>query len=854
MAYQNICYQKHKNLITLWDDVKGKMQFPYKKYAYKKNSTGKYIALDGARLDKVTSWDVNDIERNLIYESDVRAETRTLIDMYYETDDISTNHREMFLDIEVSTEGGFADPSDPWQPITSIAFYSKPKNQSVVVILDTEGKLKSYKTDELILEAVTSERDLITIFLHHYLNIAPTIITGWNIDFFDIPYLYNRIHRVHGKDYANTLSPINEVAWLPHRNRYQLLGVSCLDYMALYKLFSPNEEVSYSLDAISKKELGRGKIAYDGSLNQLFHNDIEKFIEYNLMDVLLVKDLEEKLKFLSLARGICHKGHVPYEDVYYTTRYLDGACIVYMKRLGIISPNRPRRKVHDEDEEESEDGFEGAYVKDPVPGLYLWTFDEDMKALYPSVMRTLNMSPETKIGKVENWDKIKELFWTDANETEPVILQTKKESISIPVNEFRKYLIDNQYSISIIGVVYNLSKRGLIPSILEDWTDERENFRALSKKSFKEGDSEQALFFDLRQQVAKKMNNSLYGALGAPGFRFFDIDNAESTTITGQHVTKHAIHRANQWFFQKTNVEKDYVIYADTDSSFMSAMPLIEMMERKMNRVLNDSERADLTFKTSQIIENYINQSWGDFSQKYLCCDKNHFEIKQEYVASAGLWIARKRYAQLIISEKGVSIYDSTKGKQHSKLDVKGMDVVRSDFPKLFRECVSDILISLLAKPDKTDIDDKIISMRESMKTSPIIDIMFPTGVKNLEKYAPKNSKTQSFGDTIKGTPIHVKSALNYNSLIDYYKLNAMKIASGEKIKWTYLKTNEFGLRTVACKGFEDPAQIMELIRTYVDYDQIFESSLENKLNDIYAAMNWGLIPKNNNISDFFSF
>jgi DNA polymerase elongation subunit (family B) len=852
--YQNICFQKHKNLITVWDDEKGVIQFPYKKYAYKRNSTGKFVALDGTRVDKVYTWDQPDLDRNLIYESDLRPETRTLIDMYYETDDVSINHREMFLDIEVSTEGGFADPHDPWQPITSIAFYESSTKKSVVVILDTEGKLNSYKTDDMILESVNNEKDLLTTFLHHYVSVMPTIITGWNIDFFDIPYLYNRLSRVLGKEYANTLSPINDVVQVNQTGRHQIFGVSCLDYMALYKLFSPNEEVSYSLDVISKKELGRGKIAYEGSLNQLYQNDIEKFIEYNLMDVLLVRDLDDKLKFLSLARGICHKGHVAYEDIYFTTRYLDGACIVYMKRLGIVSPNRPKRKIQTDDEESEEDGFIGAYVKDPVPGLYLWTFDEDMKALYPSVMRTLNMSPETKLGKVSNWDDVKEAFWNDQPSDLIVKIDSNGHQSTIPLNDFRNYLIDNKYSISIIGVIYNLSKRGLIPSILEDWTEEREHFRALAKKAGKDGDQEQSLFFDLRQQVAKKMNNSLYGALGAPGFRFFDLDNAESTTICGQAVTKHAISRVNQWFFQNTKVEKDYVIYADTDSSFMSAMPIIEMMERKLNRILNDEERAKLTYKTSQVIETYINDSWVDFSRRYLCCDKNYFEIKQEYVASAGLWIARKRYAQLIISEKGVTIYDITKGEQNSKLDVKGMDVIRSDFPKLFRESVSDILITVLTNPDKSVIDDKIVTMRESMKTCPLTDIMFPTGIKNLEKYTVKKSKGQHFVEPPKGTPIHAKSALNYNNLIDYYKLNSMKITSGEKIKWTYLKTNEFGMRSVACRGFEDPEVIIDLIRKYVDYDQIFESSLNNKLNDIYAALNWGIIPKNTNINEFFSF
>lgn len=852
--YQNACYQRSKNIVHIWDDKHGHLRIPYKKYAYKKNAHGNYTTLDGSKVEKVTDWDESDEQRGLIYESDVSPVTRTLIDMYYETDDMSEGHRELFFDIEVSTEGGFAKPDDPWQPLTSISFHDRAGKKTVAIIIDKNNTVKPYTDVDLTLEVVSNELDLINKFLTYYLEIRPTILSGWNIDFFDIPYLYNRIGRVLGKEFANMLSPIGEVEHLKNRNMYKIQGVTSYDYMYLYKLFTQNEEVSYALDAISKKELGYGKIQYEGTLDTLYKTDIEKYVKYNVNDVTLVVDLDNKLKYISLARGICHKGHVAYDEIYMTTRYLDGACLVYMKRLGIIAPNKKKIQHSEDSEEEESNEFEGAFVKDPVPGLYEWTFDEDMAALYPNVMRTLNISPETKIGRFSNWDAIKKDFY-EGNFTSSVAkLAAGSKTIDVRTSELRQWLSDNKFSITSIGVIYDLDKRGLVPSILEAWSNEREEFRGLAKKYGKEGNKELAEFFDNRQQVAKRMNNSLYGALGSPGFRFHDLDNAESITLCGQDIVKNAMHKGNEWFTKQLKVEKDYVIYVDTDSTFFSAKPLIDLMEQKLNRKLSDSEKADLTFKTSQIVENYINASWGEFVAHRFNVTTHFFNIKQEYVASAGFWIARKRYAQLIISEKGVSIKDLTNGAKEWKLDVKGMDVIRSDFPKAFRESMSDILISILSRAPKSVIDDKVIAIREKMKTAPLLDIMSPTGVKDVSKWKTKKAKGDVFGTRLKGTPVHVKSALNYNDLLEYYKANTLPISDGEKIKWVYLKSNTLGLDTCALKGFEDPEEIVKFVTNNVDYERIFESKLQNKLDDFYGALNYGAVPKDKNLEEFFSF
>ena len=299
---------------------------------------------------------------------------------------------------------------------------------------------------------------------------------------------------------------------------------------------------------------------------------------------------------------------------------------------------------------------------------------------------------------------------------------------------------------------------------------------------------------------------------------------------------------------------KDYVIYCDTDSVFISAKPIIDMMEKRMGKEFTKQEKTDITFKTSQVVEKYINDSFDDYAKQVHNSDEHFFSIKQEYVSESGLWIAKKRYAQKIITEKGVSISQLTNGKKEWKLDVKGMDVVRSNFPKAFREFMSGILIDILNIEPKDVIDTKILNFREGMKIKPMLDIMFPTGVKELSKYQTGTSSNM-FTERIKGTPIHAKSALNYNDLLVYYNIDSVPaISDGDKIKWTYLKNNPLGLDTLAVKGFEDPIEIIKFIEQYIDYERIFEASLENKLGDFYNALRWGAIPTNGVINNFFTF
>ena len=825
--YQAVAYHKATNTVHIWDDHKGHVKIKYEPYAYRKSSYGEHVALDGERVTKVFEFDHNEPG---LYEVDINPEMRTLIDRYTDSDEASIGHRVLYIDIEVDISDGFAAPETAENAITSIAVYDHAGDQKFVWILDPAGDVPNTKVDNMYTVSCASEYELLRKFMGKYFEINPTIITGWNIDFFDIPYLYNRMCQILGEQYARKLSPIQDVIWLKHRNRYRISGVASLDYMALYKNFTYSQESSYSLEAISQKELGKGKIKYDGNLDTLLKADIQKYVEYNMNDVDLVVEIDKKMKLIDLARSICHKGHVPYEDFLFATRYLDGAALTYLKRQGIVAPSKKPR-----DSDEPVDLL-GAYVKSPTPGRYKCVYDLDLTSLYPSIIMTLNISPETKVTKLDNFDGKGYVQNLDTHYTDGWNGWETAE-------ELRNYLVKNKYSIAANGVVYDTQIKGFLPTILDTWFNERVEYKNLRKDYEKKGDEAKAEYYDRMQLVTKILLNSFYGVLGNPGFRFFDPDNAVGITSTGQQLIKFTADIGNQYYKKELQVDKDYCIYTDTDSTFFSSLPIIKKRYPDFD-VTDEDWMAKKTIEIASEVQQFINKSYDIYAQRFHNVDTHRFDIKQEFVAKAGIWIAKKRYAQWLINQEGHTI---------SRLDVKGLDVVRSSFPPAFRTFMAEVLEDILNDIDKTELDQKILDFKNSIKSRDIIEIMFPVGVKHVSKYVYKNSKP--FELHMKGTPIHVKSAINYNSMLRHHGVKTVReIIDGEKIKWTYLKANPLNLDTVALKGFEDPEMITDFVRQFIDHDKIFKSAFENKLNDFYDALNWGRIPENNNLGKFFGF
>jgi DNA polymerase elongation subunit (family B) len=835
--YQSIGYDKKNNIMHVWDDELGHQKFPFQPYAYLPDAQGECRSLDGAILTRVTG---NHKDNRNAYESDLNEELRTLIDLYYESDTPSKGQRDFFFDIESERdENGYSTPEEARLRITSIAYYDKAGRDRRVLLLDEEKRIDTvaFKTEDYKVEIFRTEADMLTRFINIFAAVQPTVITGWNTDNYDIPYLVNRIKRVLGAQAVKKLSPAGIVEWNKNRERYKIFGVSSLDYLTLYKKFTYTELPNYRLDTVSKFELGRGKVEYDGDLNQLFATDIHKFVEYNMVDVNLVYELDEKTQLLNLARTICHKGHVPYEDVYYASKYLDGAAIVDLKRNGLVAPNKQFRFIEEETEAEA---LAGAYVKDPVPGLYKWIYDLDLTSLYPSIIMSLNISPETKVGVISKWDQ-------------ECLLKKEPQQITLHdgtyIQDVKQWLLDNEYTVASNGAVYQTKNRGFLPTILEKWFDERVEYK--DKRDEYEVGSEEYKFYDALQLTQKVLLNSFYGVLGLKTFRFHDLDNAGAITAVGQSIIKFSAKVINNhytkeigqdYFINATKGKAEFAFYTDTDSTFVSSLPLIQ--KRFPNFDESDEQfMIDQTNAIASEVQKLVNTMYDRYSVVFHNTETHRFKIKQEYVAKSGLWIAKKRYAQWVIFKEG---------KPTDKLDIKGLDVVRSSFPTDFKMVMKETLWHLLKEKDKTTTTDMIHNFKQGLKKSPVLNVMKNSGVKEISKYTKKR---KPFTGYISGTPAHVKSAINFNDLLSMHNIRDIDpITDGEKVKWAYVSDNPYGFETIALRGYQDPKVIEEFVEQYIDRNKIFDKELKNKLDDFYAAMNWGAFPENNNVAKFFSF
>jgi len=840
--YQNIYVKRTKTSseVHLWDDKTGYSKFQYKPYAYLKSQSGTYRSLYGDKLKKVNFWSAEDLQKGNVFESDIPIETRVLVDNYIDSDEVSEGHREVYFDIEVEVKDGFPNPKKADNKITAIALYDKVSDKYSCYVL---GDVPN--TD--VVESFQSEEELLQRFYQKYLEINPTILSGWNIDGFDIPYIYNRTTKVLGHQFANSLSPIGEVFYSEHKNRYKIAGVSCLDYLSLYKKFTYTQQSSYRLDFIGQLEVGIGKIEYDGTLQNLYETDIKKYIEYNLNDVVIVKALDDKLKLIELVRGISHVGHTPYEDVYYSSRFLEGAILIHLKKVGVIAPNKDFN-AKDKMNRSMDDKFTGAYVKDPVAGRHEWIYDLDLTSMYPSIIMSLNISPEMKIGKINGWNAQEFIRGTQKTYS---LEKNGKEQGHLNNEELASMFMSNKVSISSNGILYRNDKKGLIPSILSKWFDERVEYKRLMKKHGDEGNNEQHDYFKRRQHVQKIILNSLYGVLGLPVFRFYDIDNAEATTVTGQELIKFTEKIANSYYNKKLSDKEDYCIYTDTDSVFYSAVPLVKKEYPNVD-LTDDKFMTEKILETAEVVQDYINQSYNLFAKRFLNIDDHRFDIKQECIAKSAFWVTKKRYGQWIINDGGVTC---------DRLDVKGLDIVRSNFPVAFRGLMTGVLQDILSNIDKELIDERIVSFKKTMKTLPVEDIALPTGVKNLNKFADKRHSNKKiygnqgiFTSMYKGTPVHVKASWIYNDLLKYYGLtDCEKINNSEKIKWVYLKSNNpLQIKQIAFKGYDDPPQIMEYIEEHIDRDKLFDKALQKKIDMFYDSMEWVLIDKENTLERFF--
>ena len=543
----------NKYKIHLWDEG-GYDEIEWYNTAYQECSKDQeeFKGLGGESLKKVSKWDKNS---NNLHFHDMKPHQKYLVERYGIDDKPSTGHRELFFDIECEIGGALTEEyiERAPMPITSIAWWDKTPNTWHILILDKKDQLKHTKAKSKEIIPCSTEQELLAKFLEHFREIDPDILIGYNSDFFDIPYLYYRMCNILGQEWADQLSPLNQVnakknnQYFFKRNQFvDIIGVESLDYMRLHKKYSWKDEPSWKLDAIGEKYAKVNKIEYDGNLDQLFETDINKFIQYNFRDVEILKLLDEKLQYIALTKNLSHKGNHNYSEVYSNSITQDGAISAYLLSKNIIPPPRdPNPK--------SKKGYAGGFLFCPKAGLYKYMFDEDLTSLYPSIIMSLNIGKETFQGRIiDHDDRNNRLGLNDLKSMDPKRKLLLENNRGVQTHIEAERIIDaiesGGYSISANGCIFDTKVESTLSNVLNKWFDERVLYKNEMKKAFKSGDKAKGEYYYLMQYTMKILLNSLYGATALPSFRYGMSHSilSEAITLSGWRIIQESALCANR--------------------------------------------------------------------------------------------------------------------------------------------------------------------------------------------------------------------------------------------------------------------------------------------------------------------
>jgi len=854
--YQAIYYDRPTYTYHLRDDEKGWLDFKYTPELYKINPNGLLETLDGKRATPIDKYEWKDTS---LYEQDVDKCTRVLIDLYKDSDDTPKQHNIVYFDIECEIGGTLTTEYIKSAPMkmTSVALYDNTTQMWYCLILDEKKQLTDTKENNREIRRFNTEADMLSNFLDLWEEIDPTIITGWNSGFFDVPYMYYRMCNVLGKEQASRLSPLRKLNFTEwdQSQPIELGGINHLDYMLLFKKYIVKQEPSYKLTDIGEKYVKLNKIEYEGSLDRLFQTDINKFIEYNLRDVEIIIELEKKLKFIDLTVAICHLCHVPYEQIYLSTVLNDGAILTYLKRKNIVSPNKPTT-VNPSLKESTNDEYAGGYLKDPTPGLYEWVIDLDFTSLYPSIIRSLNMGIETLIGRIVNSGKY-DNQWSYAELTEmdsDKMITIEKlnpdyttSRTQVSVGKITKLIDDNNWIVAASGAIFRTDKSSVVCDVLTDWFNKRVEYKNLMKKAYKAGDAVKGEFYNRRQHAYKIKLNDVYGCYAINGWRYTDGHKIISSaiTLTGQRVTQESIKFVNRWLNNKLNTtDKDYVVTSDTDSLFIQVKDLLTADINDKAAVIKN------VLEIANEVQAAANAFIGQFAtEAFHLKDRPHyFELKQEVVIERGYFAGKRRYSMLIVNKEGVDT---------EEMIMMGLDLMKSNMPPLYKKFGQKLLTEIMSGKPKAEIDKQIIDFKSSLNSLPWTDLAKPTGVKQINSYIAKRpAPGEIFSEFKLKAPVNTKAAVAYNDLLKFKKLDKKypMFVEGDKMKYVSLKPNPFNIEVLGFTGINDPEFITEFIDKYVDREDAFNSVLLNKLTGVYEDLKWDFPVLNAKINKFFKF
>ena len=720
------------------------------------------------------------------------------------------------LDIEVSSEQGFPDVESCQEEILAITiqdYTTKKITTWGVKPFDNKQKNVTY-------HHCPSEYQLLSSFIEYWMVDVPDVVTGWNIQFYDIPYICKRLNRVLGEKLMKRFSNwglVSQGEVFKHGRKhttFDIGGLTQLDYLDLYRKFTYKAQESYRLDYIAEVELGQKKLDHSefDTFKDFYTKGWQKFIEYNIVDVELVDRLEDKMKLIELALTMAYDAKVNYNDVFYQVRMWDNIIYNYLKKTNVVIP--PKVDANKDEK------YAGAYVKEPIPGKYDWVVSFDLNSLYPHLIMQYNISPETLL---------------DERHPTATVDRILEEEINFELFK------DN--AVCANGAMYRKDFRGFLPELMEKMYGDRVIFKKkmLAAKQQYEKTPTKALEKEIARcnniQMAKKISlNSAYGAIGNQYFRYYKLANAEAITLSGQVSIRWIEGKMNGYLNKLLQTEEvDYVIASDTDSIYLDMGPLVTKFFGSKS-----GDKAKIVSILDKICEDklepFIDASYQKLAD-YVSAYEQKMQMKRENIADRGIWTAKKRYILNVWNSEGVQYSEP-------KLKVMGIESVKSSTPAPCRKMLKDAF-KLLMTGTEDDVIDFIEKSRKEFKTLPPEQVSFPRSASDVEKYKSYSSIYS------KGTPIHIRGALLFNHYIKQNKLDNKYslIQNGEKIKFCYLKKPNTLHENVISFIQEFPKELD--IDKYVDYDLQFEKSFLEPLKAILDSIGWN-IEKQNTLESFF--
>jgi DNA polymerase elongation subunit (family B) len=800
-----------------------------------------------------------------------------------------------FFDIETdfSQEKGFSPASEAFNSVTAISMYLDWLDQLITLVI--APKHMSAETGQEMVSQFencilfTEEKEMFETFFQ--LIEDADVLTGWNSEGYDIPYMVNRVTRVMSKDDTRKFcllghlpKPRTYERFGKEETTYDLVGRIHMDYLQLYKKYNYESRHSYKLDSIGEMEVGENKTAYEGTLDQLYNKDFKKFIEYNRQDTMLMVKIHNKLQFLELANQIAHENTVLLPTVMGSVATIEMAIMNESHARGMVVPDKKRRNNnHDEEQQQAA----GAYVATPKRGIHEWVGATDINSLYPSAIRALNLAPETIVAQVRQTltdqymldkgmrlarekarhkegddDVTGSVLWEGLfgsleytavmNQERGTVLTVDFEdgrSVEMSAAEIWKFVFDsnNPYMISANGTIFTHATEGVIPGLLSKWYSDR---KIMQKKMREATTSEDRDFWDKRQLVRKILLNSCYGAILNEHCRFYDKRIGQSVTLSGRQIVRHMMSNINECVTGEYQHDGAAIVYGDTDSCIFSAWPMVkdEVAAGKMEW------NKEIAIGLYDSLADQVNIGFPAFMEKAFHCPRKNGEIikaGREYVGDRGIFITKKRYA--------INIYDK-EGKRQDKdgrsgsIKAMGLDLKRADTPKYVQEFLLEVLTMVLAGKQRDEIIEVIKTFKRKLSEQDSWTKGSPKGVNKLTMYGDKEANSKKGRENMPG---HVRAALNYNYLRKVNSDNySQKIVDGMKVIVCKLKPNPLGFTSVAYPTDELrlPAWFCELP---FDDSAMERTLVDEKIDNLLGVLDWDIrsnTDTNSTFDDLFVF